>query len=307
VLDDLMKLDDTVVEILVYDDDSTDNTGRIIELKALSDKRIRYIRGSGPASGWLGKNHACHMMALETTGDYLMFLDADVRVSNELIVDSLSYAISHDLALLSIFPVQLMKSVGEWLTVPLMNQILVGNLPMVLIRKAKWHNIAAANGQVMIFLSEVYKKHWFHEKVKNERVEDIRIIQMMKKMGYKTQALLSDGQVQCRMYMNYHDALNGFSKNLIAFFGYNWVFLSLYLILTTSGLFAVWQLTGLIGALIYLLFLVILRTMISRLSSQNWLRNIISMPLQQATLILLSFLAAWRHMTGRLEWKGRRI
>ena len=307
LLDDLRITKDNVIEILVYDDDSSDETADIIKAKSIEDSRIRCMKGDGPQAGWLGKNHACHEMASAANGDFLLFLDADVRVDKELIVDSISYAEEHRLDLLSIFPVQEMKSLGEWLTVPLMNKILVGNLPLILIRETKWKDIAAANGQFMLFRSEIYRRHRFHEMVKEERVEDIRIIKMMKMFGHRAQTLLSGGQVRCRMYRGYDDALNGFAKNVNAFFGNNWLILILYVMLTTLGPFAVWSVFSVWAMLIYLAVLISTRIMISVLSRQDWLMNILLMPLQQATLAILSAKAAWQQISGKMEWKGRRV
>jgi glycosyltransferase involved in cell wall biosynthesis len=307
VLDDLAQLDENILEILVYDDDSNDHTAFIIKEKALKDGRIRYIRGEGPKEGWLGKNHACHALAKESGGDLLLFLDADVRVEKGLIEDSISYLERYQLDLLSLFPVQEMKSLGEWLTVPLMNKILLGNLPLILIRKLRIKDFAAANGQFMLFRSEVYKQNWFHETVKQDRVEDIGIIRHTKMLDYRTMTLLSGGQVHCRMYSGYSGALKGFAKNINAFFGNNWLILMLYVILTTLGPLAVYALFSLAGLLLYVAVLVALNVMISLLSRQFWVLNVVLMPLQQASLVILFAMAAWRQLTGKMEWKGRKI
>jgi glycosyltransferase involved in cell wall biosynthesis len=307
VLDDLGKLDENILEILVYDDDSNDHTAFIIREKALNDGRIRYIRGEGPEEGWLGKNHACHALAKEAGGDLLLFLDADVRVEKGFLEDSIHYLEQHRLDLLSLFPVQEMKTFGEWLTVPLMNKILLGNLPLILVRKLRINDFAAANGQFMLFRSEVYKQNWFHEAVKQDRVEDVGIIRHMKALGYRTMTLLSGGQVHCRMYGGYSSALKGFAKNINAFFGNNWLILMLYVILTTLGPFAVYALFSLAGLLLYFAVLLAVSIMISLLSRQFWVLNVVLMPLQQASLVILSAMAAWRQLTGKMEWKGRKI
>jgi chlorobactene glucosyltransferase len=129
----------------------------------------------------------------------------------------------------------------------------------------------------------------------------------MKKLGYPVQTLLSNGQVSCRMYAGFREAVNGFAKNIHAFFGRNWLILFLYIILTTLGPFAVWVTFSLNGLIIYLLSAIITRISISYLSRQSIWINTVLMPFQQATVVLITIVAVIRHYSGKLTWKGRRI
>ena len=307
LLDDLKEIRYDNLEILVYDDDSTDQTRAVIMSKSMIDKRIHYLKGKELLPGWLGKNHACHQLARVSKGGYLLFLDADVRIIPQLLTDAIAMMERKDLDLLSLFPVQKMNTLGEWLTVPLMNRILLGNLPLILVRKSRLPDFAAANGQFMMFKAETYKRHWFHKQVNNEKVEDIRIIRLMKFSKYKVQTLLSAGQVSCRMYSGFADGLNGFSKNVHAFFGNNWIILFLYVALTTLGPLAVLISLTLPAFFIYMAGLILFVMMVSVQSRQSWWLNIILGPIQQVSLVLVSVLAAYRHLTGRLYWKGRRL
>ncbi len=92
------------------------------------------LSGTTLPEGFTGKNHACHQLSLSARGDYFLFMDADVRVKGALLEEALSWMLKKDLALLSIFPVQKMKSFGEKISVPLMNWILLSLLPLPLIR-----------------------------------------------------------------------------------------------------------------------------------------------------------------------------
>lgn len=307
LLDDLANLSYDNFEVLVYDDESTDRTASIVHDRALKDKRIIYVKGSGLPTGWLGKNHACHQLAMQSRGEYLLFLDSDVRVNPGLLGDSLAFMGKYDLQLLSLFPVQMMKTWGEWLTVPLMNRILLGNLPLILIRLTRMQDFAAANGQFMLFHAATYRNNWFHQAVKNEKAEDIRIARIMRKSNYQVHTLLSGGQIKCRMYRGFGEGLAGFSKNIHTFFGKNWLILLLYVFLTTIGPIAVWISMPRAVFISYLAGAVIFRILISAQSRQSWWINFVLMPLQQLTLILISGMAAYRQMTGNLYWKGRKI
>lgn len=307
LLDDLGKMDGSVHEIIVYDDDSTDETADIVRSKQGDDPRIQYMRGEGPEIGWLGKNFACHRLAEKASGDYLLFLDADVRVQPSLLEDSFGYVEKHQLQLLSLFPVQRMGSLGEWLTVPLMNRILLGNLNLILIRLLRSPDFSAANGQFMLFKADTYKMNGFHEKVRDEKVEDIRIMRMMKKQGLKTQTLLSNGQIACRMYRGYPESVNGFSKNIVDFFGKRWLILFLYILLTVIGPAAIFFELQIEWIMAFLVFQAMAITGISVLSRQNVLLNLFLYIPQQISLLIIALKSIYGQLTGRVIWKGRKV
>src|SRR5215471_1706216 len=67
------------LEIVLVDDRSTDNTGKIIDRLGQNDPRIRPVHVETLLSGWLGKVHALHRGVEEASGDWLLFTDADVH------------------------------------------------------------------------------------------------------------------------------------------------------------------------------------------------------------------------------------
>lgn len=103
ILSDLTHVEsECLLEIIVCDDASEDSTAELVETWMQRDSRIHLISSSGPPSGWLGKNHACHLLSRQARGRYLLFLDADVRLSPAFIERALSYATTHRLSLLSL-------------------------------------------------------------------------------------------------------------------------------------------------------------------------------------------------------------
>jgi glycosyltransferase involved in cell wall biosynthesis len=307
LLEDLRQDKDTILEILVYDDQSTDQTADRVQEIARKDCRIGLIPAQELPADWLGKNHACHRLAQQARGQYLLFLDADVRINPLLIKRMMNKMQNQSLHLISIFPKQVMRSFGEWLTVPLMNQILLSLLPLPLVEKSTRSSLAAANGQFMLFQAKEYHSIKPHQKLKSEKVEDISIARLYKQQQLKIACLASEDEVSCRMYENGQDGVQGFSKNVTHFFGNSSILAIIYWIMQLPG-FVFVSIFGTLEATILLLALLILnRVFISISSHQNILNNILLYIPQQLSLGWIIIQAIVNQKNQSFQWKGRNI
>ena len=307
LLDSLLKENYPNLELIVLDDDSSDDTFAICQKFADRDPRFRVIKGQPLAEGWLGKNYACYQLAAAASGDYFLFLDADEQVQPGLIRSAVHRMKSGKLDLLSLFTDQLMLGWGEKLVVPLMHFLLLNLLPLRLVKLSSNPSFAAASGQFMLFDAQSYRKQQWHEQVKNRVVEDIEIMKLIKTHGGRGEALLANGLIQCRMYHSWDEAVSGFSKNFLAGFSYSIPGLFLYLFLVVIGPLAmIWYLGWNLGVLaLGLIFLS--RVMISLLSRQPLWWNLILHPLQMLMLLYVAVLSMQKHFTKTVIWKGRQI
>lgn len=307
LLDNILNQDYQNYEVIVYDDMSEDSTREIVNTYAERYKKISCIKGTELPEGWLGKNFACHRLSMKAKGEYFLFLDADVIIENGLIRNSLGNLKNERVALLSIFPRQVMLTLGEKLTVPLMNWILVSLLPLILVEHSSRKSLSAANGQFMLFNADIYRKNQWHEKVKNHKVEDIEIVKSIKRNGYKAITLLSNGQIRCRMYNNYKDGVEGFSKNVTAFFGNSIILTILFAIITSFGIFILFFTFNYLFLAAYIILAIMLRIIVSLLSRQSVLTNVLLGIPQQITLIVVVIKAIYNKSVKYGNWKGRQI
>lgn len=307
LLGDLQKQNYNNVEIIVFDDQSEDKTADVVKSFSAADSRIRLLKSSSLPEGWLGKNHACHSLSLAARGDYFLFPDADVRISGGIIGSILSFASEKKLALVSVFPKQVMLSAGEKATVPVMNYILLSLLPLILVRKSFFPSLAAANGQFMFFDATVYKAVRPHERLKTNRVEDIETARMLKRLGYRIACLAGNDEIKCRMYQGFKEAVNGFSKNVTCFFGNSFLLAFLFWIITTAGfiyvlVFLQWQIF-----MLYMFLFLLTRVFVSVASEQNISVNLAYMVPQQISLGIIVFRALINRIKGEYLWKGRSV
>lgn len=294
-------------EVIILDDESTDNTFEVCKHFCSLHNRFSVLKGDDLPEGWLGKNYACHQLAQKATGNYLLFLDADELVKDGLINNALHRMKTGKLALLSLFTNQLMLSMGEWLVVPLMHLILLNLLPLRLVRLSARPSLSAASGQFMLFEASNYHLHQWHAQVKDKVVEDVEIMRLVKAYQYHTESLLANGYIYCRMYTGYGSAIDGFSKNLLAGFNNNIASLICYLLLVMLGpVFILIHLPP--QLLLFALSLIILsRIMISLSSGQNPLLNVVLHPVQMISFIVIAIISIRKSLSGQLSWKGRII
>jgi len=306
LLSDLQKINSEHVEIIVFDDESTDKTAEIVMNFAKQDKRISLIQSDGLPSGWLGKNHACYRLAQKATGQYFLFLDADVRIDSSVIPQAVSYLKKYKLGLLSVFPTQVQKSFGENVSVPVMNYILLTLLPLIFVRISPFASHSVANGQFMLFDALTYKNNEPHKLFKNCIAEDIVIARFFKKQKIKIACLTGEKRIRCRMYQSYTEAINGFSKNVFMFFGNMPVLAVLFWLFSAFGfipvLFAFPQYLS-----FYFLILAIILILYSTSSKQNPFRNVALFPFQMLFLLSIIKNAFLMKKYNKTEWKERKI
>ncbi len=273
--------------------------------KATSE--LNSSNSKGLPDGWLGKNHACFSLAKQATGKYFLFLDADVKIGNNIIQQTTLFAQKYKLGLLSIFPMQIMKTLGEEITVPNMNYILLSLLPLVLVRKTNFTSIAAANGQFMLFQSEIYRKFQPHEKMRTSKVEDIKIARYFKKSKIKVACLTGNSSITCHMYNGFSEAIYGFSKNVIQFFGGSFVMAILFWLVTSLGFIAVLFSFSTLLFLLYLSVVGLTRIFISIVSKQSVFRNLLLAIPQQITMGIFILQAIVNSFKKQYTWKERSI
>ncbi len=226
-----LNYDMNKLEIIVVNDNSTDETASIVEGFANKSKIFRLVNAPALPDGWMGKNHACFVGAKEAKGDILLFIDADVTLCTAALIKTTAYMLDKELALLSINPSQLIESIGERLLLPGLFLSISDSMDFFAINDENSQQ-SLANGQFMMFDRQKYFELGNHETLKSILSEDIAMAKLYKGLGLKTAMLIDDGSIAfVRMYRCFLDSWRGFSKNLSEIIDANNIFTISYQVL----------------------------------------------------------------------------
>ncbi|MGN7127201.1 glycosyltransferase [Methylorubrum thiocyanatum] len=201
------------VEVIVGDDHSTDDTATIVQGIARTDPRLRLISVPALPEGWTGKNHACVALSQAARGERLLFLDADVTLAPGGAAALAAHAAEKGAHLVSGVPRQVMETLGERLTVPMIDFLLLGYLPIALMRASPQVSLGAACGQMILIARDAYRQTGGHGAIRTSLHDGVRLPRLFREQGFVTDLVAGQTLAACRMYRNFAQSWAGFSKN----------------------------------------------------------------------------------------------
>lgn len=299
-------------EVLVLDDHSHDDTAGLIDRHAKGDSRIRRLTGQDLPGGWTGKAWACHQLSQAAKGDFLLFLDADTRLSGTALSSAVNVALEQRSDLLSLWPQQEAKTWSEILVIPFVHLFILFYLPHWM--RGRQAQLGAANGQFMLFRKAAYKKIGGHESVRGHMVEDIALARRLRQDGLKVLNLdgsdpgAPEALVRCRMYSRFAEVWEGFTKNLypsfdgnlLAFFIFQ--FLQILVFLTPFFFLLPGHAEPLVFTEIAIIFF--LRLSLANRFRQNYLGAFLH-PMGQMLVLAIAGNSLLQTFRRRLPWRGR--
>jgi hypothetical protein len=201
------------VEVLVYDDDSTDRTAAIVASCAARDPRVHLLRGGTVEAGQWGKPVACARLADAARGRVLVFMDADVRLEGDALARIVSALDASGAAMLSGVPRQITGTLVERMIVPLIHFVLVGFLPIFAMRRSRHPGFSAACGQLLAVDRDVYLATGGHRAIARSIHDAMALARLFRQAGHLTDLADFTTIARCRMYRGASEVVAGFAKN----------------------------------------------------------------------------------------------
>ena len=107
------------LEIVAVDDSSTDSTSQILAEFARDDKRLRPLSAGKKPEGWVGKTWPCWRGFEESTGEILLFVDADSTFRKDLVDLCVRYIEQKKIDMFSLGPKVKIRGVWARAVLPL--------------------------------------------------------------------------------------------------------------------------------------------------------------------------------------------
>jgi len=317
VLASLLVQDYPNYELIVLNDSSEDKTAEIINELKNEHPHLKVLKGKPLISGWTGKCYACQQLYEASRGDYILFTDSDTTHNSNSLRDSITIALNREADMLTLFPRNIMGTFSEKLIMPMLWFTIIMLLPFYFVDKKGFTKFSLGMGPFMMFGRKAYEEIGGHESVKDAIVEDVWLARKIKEHGL--QLIVADGQemFRVRMYRNFNEIWNGFSKNIFAgfefssvmLFGINFIYILLFFLpfmlffielSLYNGVKNIVILTGIQIAIIYLSRMLI---------SAKFKLGIISSFLHPFGAISVPIIAinSWRWISRGegAKWKGR--
>jgi chlorobactene glucosyltransferase len=309
------------LEIIVLDDNSTDNTAGILKKISRGSSRVRVLEGKPLPPGWVGKNYACFQLEKEAGGEYILFTDADTIHETCSISSAYLCLKENGLDALSVFPYQVTRSFMEKMVIRYMTLGILLLIPLRLLRKTRLRLFSSALGSLMLYKREAYRAVGGHTSISGLCLEDINMSILLKKMGYDFMIFDGTHTYRTRMYEDLASIIRGVKRFVLTSFKFNaflgslcMLFLSMLLLFpflllpvsAAAGTAQIFYWPNLALNISQVLIIIIIRTAYC-LRFNGTLSEILLHPLSIGVLLYLSIYINITPGKGQsFDWKGRK-
>jgi glycosyltransferase involved in cell wall biosynthesis len=208
------------LEIIAVDDRSKDKTPAILDAAARIDDRLRVIHLKKLPQGWLGKPHALQNAYEASTGEWLLFTDADVKFAPDALIRAMNLAQARGIDHLTLLGD--VEREGFWETVLLT----FFGVAMHLANES--HQVANPNsraylgvGAFQLVRRSAYEACGTHRRLAMEVVDDMKLGKIIKLGGYKSCVGVAVGFLSFRWQSGFRNLINGVTKNFFAGLNYS--------------------------------------------------------------------------------------
>ena len=229
----LLEVEYPELEVILINDRSTDRSGEIIDRLARQDARIRALHIEDLPPGWLGKVHALQRGFEVSRGEWLLFTDADIHFSPDVLKRGIAHCLRRQLGFIALLP-----RFRETTAIIGATQAAFGTMLLSLLDFARIADpdspMAMGIGAFNLAQRSYLDTHEGLEWLRMEVADDAGLALMMKNSGARIELLSGQNMLEVDWYPTLSAMLNGVMQRLIMGSNYR---LSLFLLQCAAMLF----------------------------------------------------------------------
>ena len=216
----LVAIDYPNLQIVAVDDRSTDATAAILDEFAANHPQLRVVHVRELPPGWLGKPHALQQAYESSSGEWLVFTDADVKYQPDALrrVVSLARACKLDhLALLGD-----VDRAGFW------DNVLITFFGMSFQLATDLYQVSNPNsrayvgvGAFQMLRRTAYEACGAHHRLAMEVIDDMKLGKLVKQAGFRSGVAVAQDAVSVEWHMGLRNLVLGLEKNFFAAAGFS--------------------------------------------------------------------------------------
>lgn len=194
-LQSLLSQDYENFEVIAVDDSSTDNTFSIISDLSKNNHALIPIKCPPRPNDWVGKNWACFQGYKKSTGEILLFTDADTVHKPDALSSAINTMMHDRLDALTLVPKLLCQDLITKFTLPVLSVFLHSRYSPLRVNNPN-NKIGYFFGSFYIISKINYEKIGTHEQVRQELVEDGALGRIVKEQRMKLRLVRGENYVE---------------------------------------------------------------------------------------------------------------
>ncbi len=217
-----LALDYPRLEFIAVNDRSQDATGTLLDRLATEDQRLSIVHLDSLAEGWLGKSHAMHVAASRATGDYLLFTDADVFFTPDLLRKAVTMCEARGLDHLALAPrLECSGFFEKAVNLYFVMMLCIASQPWLV--RTGWRMSYVGVGAFNLVRRSAYAQCGGHTAIRLDVLDDVKLGKLIKQTGLNQDVLDAGEGVRVRWQEGYWGVVRGLEKNGFAIFDYSLV------------------------------------------------------------------------------------
>jgi cellulose synthase/poly-beta-1,6-N-acetylglucosamine synthase-like glycosyltransferase len=211
----LVAIDYPDLQIIAVDDRSTDCTGQILDEFALNHPQLKVVHVRELPQGWLGKPHALQQGYEASSGELLVFTDADVKFQPDALRRVVTLFRERQLDHLALL--------GDVERSNFWDTVLISFFSMGFQLATDPHNVSNPNsrsyvgvGAFQMLSRTAYEGSGTHRRLAMEVVDDMKLGKIAKMSGFRSGVAVATNYISVAWHLGLNNLVRGVEKNFFA-------------------------------------------------------------------------------------------